>query len=194
MTTEELIAEIERLDAAATIGPWRVDGTIRRDGKGRPNLPAYIEVELSAEDSATIIEVWDKDEDAELIASYRTLAVEAARRLREAEKDKAFYKDAATRQNFEIEQILGKALGYPTFDTLPEIGGTTADKDIVFVFMHTAESIAEEAATRLRELTDAHGRLQSLVGNPDWHRQMAASLDFFENGGEGKTLADLGLE
>ncbi len=86
MTTEELIAEIERLDAAATPAPWHGYGIIRRDEQGRPNVPAYIEILLSDEDFETIIEVWSKDEDAQLIASYRTLAVEAARRLREAER------------------------------------------------------------------------------------------------------------
>lgn len=140
MTTEELIAEIERLDAAAVVGPWTYeDGTMFTGDAAWPGGIDFLS--CCNMDDATM----------ECIASYRTLAVEAARRLRETEKDKAFYKDAAIRQNFEIEQILGKALGYPTFDTLPEIGGTTADKDIVFVFMHTAESIAEEAAGRLRE-------------------------------------------
>lgn len=157
MTTEELIAEIERLDAAATSGPWKASG-------------AGADSWVFAADGRRF-DIGDRlyhpenDANAHLIASYRTLAVEAARRLRETEKDKAFYKDAAIRQNFEIEQILGKALGYPWYkDDQQNFPGST-DADGVCVGEHTPGSIADEAAKRIRELTDRISVLEEILGS-----------------------------
>lgn len=81
MTTDELCAEIERLDAAATAGPWNLNGshvewehlTVAQPLRGtRWSLEGHFEI--TDEQAAA---------NAQLIAAYRTLAVEAAKKLRE---------------------------------------------------------------------------------------------------------------
>lgn len=57
-----------------------------------------------------------------------------------------------------IEQILGKALGYPWYkDDQKNFPGAT-DDDGVCVGEHTAASLADEAAERIRTLEEALGR------------------------------------
>lgn len=94
MTTEELIAEIERLDAAATSGPW-VAGHLHRADLSCDCTYVFADNDTSG--CVAIVLYKEPDDEwaseyptkaeaganQELIASYRTLAVEAARRLRE---------------------------------------------------------------------------------------------------------------
>ena len=60
------------------------------------------------------------------------------------------YRDAVFEQTRELEQILGKALGFPMLKDCPEIGGRPGDTDVV-VFEYTAEVLAEMAAERLQK-------------------------------------------
>ncbi len=78
MTTDELIAEIERLDQAASPGPWEYteDGVLQLTD---PTVIVGLEV-LSCCNM--------DDPTMELIAAYRTLAVEAAARLREIQNER----------------------------------------------------------------------------------------------------------
>lgn len=56
------------------------------------------------------------------------------------------FREAWTRSNAEIEQVLGKALGYPWFkDDQKNFPGAT-EANGVCVGEHTAETLAEEAA------------------------------------------------
>lgn len=78
---------------------------------------------------------------------------EIVRRLQEEtslKDDVAFYKDACFKQNHEIEQTLGKALGYPWFKDSPEIFPEAIEEDGVCVGDHVAESLAVEAANRIK--------------------------------------------
>ncbi len=77
MTTDELIAEIERLDQAATPGPWWYEeGTL---ATGDPAVVGGID----------FLSCCNMDDDTmELIAAYRTLAVEAAKKLREIQNER----------------------------------------------------------------------------------------------------------
>ena len=62
------------------------------------------------------------------------------------------------KSNSEIEQALGRALGYPRFcDDQKNFPGST-DADGVCVGEHVAESIADEAAKRIRELEESMPR------------------------------------
>ena len=147
MTTEELIAEIERLDAAATAGPW----TYKEEGADEFWFgngyyliePFGIPVGASKPES---------EADAELIASYRTLAVEAARKLRESDAKYKQLEQAVMAESFEILQTLGKAMGYSPLSEFPEIyGPDEVPLDAVMTWEHTPASIAEAAAKKLRE-------------------------------------------
>ncbi len=93
MTTAELIAEIERLDQAATPGPWR-PGHLSKEGvscdctyvfaeNDTEGCIAEVRYKTPADEWAS--EYPTKDEAAAnqtLIAAFRTLAVEAAKKLR----------------------------------------------------------------------------------------------------------------
>ncbi len=63
-------------------------------------------------------------------------------------------RDALSRQNDEICQILGQALGYPWFKDDPKNFPDAAEVDGVCVGDHVAESIAEEAARAIRKLRE----------------------------------------
>jgi hypothetical protein len=58
------------------------------------------------------------------------------------------------KEEFEIEQILGKALGYPWFKDDPKNFPTATEADGVCVGDHTAWSLAMCAADKIKELQD----------------------------------------
>jgi hypothetical protein len=63
-----------------------------------------------------------------------------------------FYKDACIKGNHDVEQILGKVLGYPWYkDDQKNFPGAT-EADGVCVGEHVAQSIAMEAAHMLTKL------------------------------------------
>lgn len=79
MTTDELIAEIERLNQAATPGPWVVASDLYPFTLLGPEDEEVVDVvEIPYSDIGTEERMANRD----LIAAYRTLAVEAAKRLR----------------------------------------------------------------------------------------------------------------
>ena len=70
----------------------------------------------------------------------------------ELRKRLEYYKNACFRMNEEISQILGEALRYPRFcDDQKNFPNSTV-ADGVCVGDHTAVSLAEEAAIKLRNL------------------------------------------
>lgn len=155
MTTEELIAEIERLDAAATSGPWN-SGHTRQDGPcvfGDQKAVAVIRHHRPDKSRVSLFpDAQHATANQELIASYRTLAVEAARQLRELQASHEAVMSAVATESFEVLQTLGKAMGYSPLSDFPEIYGPgEVPMDAVMTWEHTPLTIAEEAAGRLRE-------------------------------------------
>lgn len=65
------------------------------------------------------------------------------------EKVRDGYLDALREQSHEIQQVLGKALGYPMFKDDQKNFPGADDGDGVCVFEHIAETIAAEAASRI---------------------------------------------
>ena len=62
----------------------------------------------------------------------------------------------------EIEQLLGKALGYPWYKDDPKNFPDATELDGVCVGEHSALTLAMEAATRFQEIREAVRRLGSL--------------------------------
>ncbi len=63
-----------------------------------------------------------------------------------------FYRDSCITMEYEISQILGKALGYPWFkDDQKNFPGAT-EEDGVCVGEHVAVTLAREAATHIQGL------------------------------------------
>jgi len=86
------------------------------------------------------------------------LAHHAAPVLAEKDAEIARLKDACIKQSHDIEQTLGKALGYPWYkDDQKNFPGTT-EADGVCTGEHVAESIAMEAATQIATLKDYSDR------------------------------------
>jgi translation initiation factor 2 alpha subunit (eIF-2alpha) len=79
-------------------------------------------------------------------------------------------RNGAQRQYREIEQTLGKALGYPYFYSDQKNFSGTTEADGVCVGEHVAESIAEEAARRIREqaaeIEILRGKLHRTIARP----------------------------
>lgn len=77
-TTQELIAETKRLDEAASDGPWML---AEDDPEMMPNTVLDADEKYLCD-----VDPWGSHgkPDAQLIAAYRTLAPELARRLEEA--------------------------------------------------------------------------------------------------------------
>lgn len=69
-------------------------------------------------------------------------------------KDYASIIDKSRQESEEIEQILGKALGYPWFKDDPKNFPTATEEDGVCVGDHTAWSLAMCAADRIKELEE----------------------------------------
>ena len=69
-------------------------------------------------------------------------------------KDYAAIIDKSRQESEEIEQILGKALGYPWFKDDPKNFPTATEEDGVCVGDHTAWSLAMLAADRIKELEE----------------------------------------
>jgi hypothetical protein len=85
-------------------------------------------------------------------------------------------KDACTRQNDEICQTLGKALGYPWYkDDQKNFPGAT-EANGVCVGEHVAESLAMEAA---RELAAAHREITTLKEDLEFARHDAETGHIF---------------
>lgn len=61
--------------------------------------------------------------------------------------------DALMKEQAEIDQILGKALGYPRYCDSPEIFHGATEADGVCTGEHTAVTLAMEAASRIKELS-----------------------------------------
>ena len=86
---------------------------------------------------------------------------------------------ALTKQNDEICQTLGKALGYPWFKDDQVVFPGATEENGVCVGDHVAESIAEEAARTIREtraalaetvelLETALRQMNKVINNEDW--------------------------
>ncbi len=86
------------------------------------------------------------EEQADLWLHQAELNAKECERL---EQERDAYKEAAIKQSAEIEQILGKALGYPRYvdDQVNFPGATEADG--VFVGIDTAETLADQIVARL---------------------------------------------
>jgi hypothetical protein len=69
-------------------------------------------------------------------------------------KDYAVIIDKSRKESEEIEQILGKALGYPYFRDDPKNFPSATEADGVCVGDHTAWSLAMCAADRIKELEE----------------------------------------
>lgn len=95
-------------------------------------------------------------------SAYEKLAA----RLRDTEAENARLREACSKQNDDVCQVLGKALGYPWYkDDQANFPGAD-ESNGVCVGDHVAESIADEAAktiSRLREDAARVNRLQALV-------------------------------
>jgi hypothetical protein len=63
-------------------------------------------------------------------------------------------RDKMIKESQEIEQILGKALGYPWYKDDPNNFPNATEADGVCVAPNTAASLAMEAADRIRDLED----------------------------------------
>ena len=79
---------------------------------------------------------------------YDRAPLEAADRIERLRK-------ACARQNAEICQVLGKALGYPWFKDDPANFPDATEEHGVCVGDHVAESLADEAAKRIERLERA---------------------------------------
>jgi len=79
-----------------------------------------------------------------------------------------FYLDCCMKQNEEICQTLGQALGYPWYKNDQKNFPGSTDMHGVCVGEHVAESIASEAANRIRNVTRQRDEL--LVALKMWAR------------------------
>lgn len=70
------------------------------------------------------------------------------------------YYDACVATEDEIQQILGKALGYPRYCDDQKVFPGTKEEDGVCVFDNTAASLAMEAAEKLKKAEDETKRLK----------------------------------
>lgn len=111
-------------------------------------------------------------------AAYRLRAAPPSERLTaEAERDRC--KDAYFKLSDHVQQTLGKALGYPWYkDDQKNFPGAT-DADGVCVGEHVAESIADEAANRIRKVEAERDSLRAAwataVDRARQHLQIIAS-------------------
>ena len=74
-------------------------------------------------------------------------------------KDYAAIIDKSRKESEEIEQILGKALGYPWYTDDPKNFPTATEAHGVCVGIETAWSLAMIAADRIRELEERNKKL-----------------------------------
>jgi hypothetical protein len=99
-------------------------------------------------DRATyILNHYSKDSHADIIC----LALAFDRRLKQLD----LQKDKMLKEFNNIEQILGKALGYPWFKDDPENFPEATEETGVCVGEHVAVTLALEAADKIKELKDA---------------------------------------
>jgi hypothetical protein len=91
--------------------------------------------------------------------SNQLLESQVACQKRGAELAKA--KDAARRTFHEVEQTLGKALGYPWFKDDPKNFPDATEADGVCVGEHVPESIALEVANKIKELEAELSKVKS---------------------------------
>jgi hypothetical protein len=76
---------------------------------------------------------------------------------------------ACTKMNDEVSQTLGKALGYPWFKDDKENFPDATEKDGVCVGDHVAESLASEAAAKLREAVEVIRAARRHNDNPRFY-------------------------
>ena len=74
-------------------------------------------------------------------------------------KDYAAIIDRAREESEQIEQILGKALGYPWYKDDPKNFPTATEADGVCVGVETAWSLAKIAADKIKELEERNKQL-----------------------------------
>jgi hypothetical protein len=77
---------------------------------------------------------------------------ERDRQLAEAQEKAKHYYNACVKMEHEVTQVLGKALGYPEYG--PEVFENGQPDGSVCVGEHVAESIADEAARRIKTLEE----------------------------------------
>ena len=99
------------------------------------------------------------DEVADIIAKHRSAEVMEANARAEQ------FRNIGLNISNEVEQILGKALGYPWFkDDQKNFPGAT-EADGVCVGEHVAQSIADEAASKIQELQRKLDEARALVAH-----------------------------
>lgn len=83
-----------------------------------------------------------------------------------AERDRLA--EALTKQNEEISQTLGKALGYPWFKDDPKNFPDSTEEHGVCVGDHVAETLAGEAAAKIIRLAERVKALEDGLGAIKW--------------------------
>jgi hypothetical protein len=76
--------------------------------------------------------------------------------------------DRARKESEEIEQILGKALGYPYYKDDPKNFPTATEADGVCVGDHTAWSLAMAAADLIAKLRKRHPTQEEALAQYHW--------------------------
>ena len=102
--------------------------------------------------------------------SLESQTVKLRSELDQAQKRCTELELACARQNDEVCQILGKALGYPWFKDDPKNFPDATEEDGVCVGDHVGESLAEEAAKKIAEL---------YATVRDYHSQFSQMHDLF---------------
>ena len=99
------------------------------------------------------------DEVADIIAKHRSAEVMEANARAEQ------FRNIGLNISNEVEQILGKALGYPWFKDDQKNFPGAMEADGVCVGEHVAQSIADEAASKIQELQRKLDEARALVAH-----------------------------
>lgn len=75
---------------------------------------------------------------------------------------------ACSKQDHEIQQVLGKALGFPRYCDDKQAFPDATEADGVCTGEHTAETLADMAAARIQRLTEQSERRRALLEEIQW--------------------------
>jgi hypothetical protein len=148
---DEATEEIERLHDVVKTLRWEINSLV---------WPGIISSGRAAEMEGMTVSEWWAGREEVPGESYTRTKRERANLRTENER----LRDAVARKDREIEQVLGKVLGFPAYRDDPKnFPDVSPDDDSVRVGNYTAESLADMAAHDLRQYQEFVGSLPELI-------------------------------
>jgi hypothetical protein len=141
---------------------------VDREGHVGRNIPRATFLVHEDDYAAALKRAEEAEELRETTHAQTGLIIDQGTHIAELEAKVKELKNSIANESFDIEQSLGKALGYPWYKDDPKNFPDATEESGVCVGEHVPASIAAEAARRITELEAENAEVQKDRERLDW--------------------------